>query len=163
MRQYRRARLLVFCFAVSIVACGSMWDRILGPLREGPHRIQATTAADLQRGHDVVNCLQAWARSNGYPTADYSDVPVDSLRVVRVGGDGIIGYYNGSTFQTDERQSGDSILINEGVSESEYVGDLRHGFVHMAQAYHRELIGRDGDIHWSPPFNACRVPLAVFR
>lgn len=112
--------------------------------------------ADTQRVHDVVVCLASW---QGH---DYSDVTASRLVIVRVGGDGVIGYYNGSSFQTDARENGDTIFINEGVSESEFVGLVRHEAVHIAQSHHAELV-RDGNIHWSEPFSACRVPLAVFR
>lgn len=142
------------------MGCGDLYDHLFGPLREGPHRLQATTDADRARGHAVVACLEQWARASGYPAADYSDVRVDSLVIVRVGGDGVIGYYNGTSFQTDERQAGDTILINEGVSGTEAVALERHGYVHMAQS-HRELIGADGDIHWPPPWDYCRVPRVI--
>lgn len=157
MRRFRKARLIAFCFAVSIVACGSFWDHLLGPLREGPHRIQPTTAADIQRARDLTACLAGWAGG------DYSDVDVTRLVIVRVGGDGVIGSYNGATWQTVARENGDTIFINEGVDNSTFVGLERHEIVHLVQSYHRELIGSDGDIHWPAPFNACRVPLAVFR
>lgn len=160
----RRLVALAFCLTTSVAACGSMWDHLLGPLKEGRHRIQAVTPADLQRGHDVVACLQTWARANGHPQADYSNVPVDSLVIARVGGDGVIGYAdNGKTsFQTDERQNGDTTFINEGVSNTEFVALERHSFVHMAQAAgHPELVGSNGDIHWPPPWDFCQVPRAI--
>lgn len=145
----------------AIAGCGSMWDHLLGPLHEGAHRIQATTAADVQRSEDVRGCLEAWARTHGHPGADYQDVDFSKLIIVRVAGDGVIGYYNGSSFQTDERQAGDTVLINEGVSGSEFVALERHAAVHKVQSQHAELIGADGTIHWPPPWDGCRVPRAI--
>ena len=161
-RRRRRVEIALFCALTTIVACGSMWDHLLGPLHEGPYRIQPTTAADVQRGRDVLACLQAWARANGHPLADYSDVHPESLVIVRVGGDGVIGRSNGTTFQTDERQDGDTLFINEGVSGSEFIALEYHGFGHFPQASHKELVGADGDIHWPPPWNACHVPRVIF-
>lgn len=134
----------------------------LGNFHEGKHRVQLTTAADTQRVHDVVSCLAQWAQR------DYSKVSASSLVIVRVGNPGVIGVQTNSrgdtvaTWQTDARENGDTIFINEGVSASEFVGLERHEAVHVAQAGHPELIGSNGNIHWAPPFNACRVPIAVF-
>lgn len=159
----RRFAILLFCCLTPLVACGAIRDHLLGPLHEGPHRIQATTAADLQRGVTLAACLQGWARANGHANADYTDVDYSRLVIVRVGGDGVIGTDGkGDTWQTHARENADTIFINEGVSNSEFVGLERHEFVHVTQSYHRELIGADGNIHWAPPFNACRVLLAVF-
>lgn len=147
--------VLIVLFFWIATACNPFF--FLPPFHEGPHRTQPTTAADTLRVHDVVACLGAWA------TRDYSDVSASRLVIVRVGGDGVVGSRDGATWQTDARENGDTIFVNEGVSESEYVGLLRHEAVHVAQSQHRELVGSDGNIHWPPPFTACRVPLAVFR
>ena len=150
--------VLFFRFAT---ACNPFF--FLPPFHEGPHRIQAVTPADIQRGQAVEMCLESWVRENGNPEADYSDVDLARLVIVRVGGDGVIGSKDGTTWQTDARENGDTIFINEGVGTSEFVGLERHELVHLVQSYHPELIGADRDIHWPPPFNYCQVPLAIFR
>lgn len=156
-----------FLFLLFLTACNPFF--FLPNFHEGHHRLQPTTLADIQRGQVVAACLQQWAQANGYPTADYSDVNFTDLVIIRVGGDGVIGVQTNahgdtiSTWQTDARESGDTIFINEGVSNSEFVGLSRHEDVHITQQKHRELIGTDGNIHWSPPWNYCGVPLAVFH
>jgi hypothetical protein len=162
-RTRQRAELLLFLSLTTLVACGAMWDHLLGPLHEGPHRIEPTTVGDIQRGQAVAVCLQSWARANGYASADYRDVDFTRLVIVRVGGDGVIGVYNGATFQVDAREAADTIFMNEGLPGSETIALERHEFVHIVQERHPELIGTSGDrIHWPPPFDACQVVLAVF-
>lgn len=135
----------------------------LPPFHEGPHRVQPTTQADIDRGLAVAACLEQWAQRNGTPSADYSDVNFAQLAIVRVGGDGVIGTRSdGATFQTDARESGDTIFVNEGVSASAFVGYERHELDHIVQQSHRELI-RNGDIHYPPPFIACGIPLVIVR
>lgn len=152
------ALLVVFAW---LAGCNPFF--FLPPFHEGPHRIQPTTVADIERGDNVAACLQIWARNSGAnPDAMYYDVDFTKLVIVRVGGDGVIGTDGKTTWQTDARENGDTIFINEGVSASEFVGLERHELVHLVQSYHPELEGPVHQLHYAPPFNACQVPLAVF-
>lgn len=147
--------LLAGAFLVFCTGCQLLW--FLPPAVEGKHRIQPLTQGDIDRGTAVAQCLQQWARVNGYPNADYSDVDFHAQVIVRVGSPGVLGIYNGQKFLTDEREDADTLFISEGVSASAYAGYARHGDVHVVQEKHPELI-RNGDIHWAPPWDYCRVP-----
>lgn len=153
---------LAGAFLVFATGCSDLLF-FLPPAREGKHYIQPTTQDDITRGLTVAACLQQWARSNGYPNADYSDVDFTKLVIVRVGDPGVLGWYNGKSFLTDEREAADTLFINLGVSASQYAGFSRHGDVHVVQEKHRELIGSNGDIHWAPPWDYCRVPRVFFQ
>lgn len=158
--QFDLALVAVFCWLA--LGCGALWDRLLGPLKEGAHRIQAVTAADIARGVTVRTCLQGWARANGYPGAEYSDVDIAArLVIVRVGGDGVIGTEGTSSWQTPARENGDTLFVSEGVPNSLFVAVEYHELVHVVQEHHRELIGANGDIHWSPPWDFCHIRRSI--
>jgi hypothetical protein len=143
----------------------------LPPLKEGKHYVQPTTQTDIDRGKDVAACLQRWARANGHPDADYSDIDYSKLVIVGVGDPGVIGVEwnaRGDTIATYEvagREQGDSIFVSLRTirnAHGTFVAISRHEDLHIAQEHHRELVGANGDIHWSPPFNYCQIPIVVW-
>jgi hypothetical protein len=153
--------LLVIAGASMLGGCNPFF--FLPPLKEGKHYVQLTTATDVSRGLEVAACLQRWAQSNGYPSADYSDVTFQDLVIVGVGDPGVVGSYGRATFEVAGRENGDSIFVSlRDLNTTRGIAIKRHEDVHIVQQHHRELIGADGNIHWSPPFDYCRIPIAIF-
>lgn len=158
-------RRISIALAVSIALAGCSPFFFLPPLHEGRHYIQPTTQTDIDRGRDVAACLSRWAHENGYPDADYSDVDFSRLVIVGVGDPGVVGSLNGATFEVAGRESGDSIFVSLRTlrdASGLFIAISRHEDIHIVQQRHPELEGPNRDMHYRPPFDYCRVPLAIF-
>jgi hypothetical protein len=158
----------------ALTACNPFF--FLPAFKEGPERVVPTKPEWISRGKNVAGCLQDWAHhyfadrasnhfNDSLSRVDYSDVTFADLTVAFVGGDGVIGIGpHGETYQAAGAERADTILFNEATSESsgQFIATMRHEDVHIVQQTHHELIGANGDIHWPPPFDYCKIPRVVF-
>jgi hypothetical protein len=164
-----RKLLLAAALCGGLTACNKLLF-FLPELKDGKHYTQPVTQTDIDRGRDVAACLESWAHAyfsqpgphhnDSLARVSYADVDFTKLVIVGVGDPGVAGP---NDFVAG-RENGDSIFVGLRVARSSglFIAISRHEDVHIVQQSHHELIGADGDIHWAPPFDWCKIPRAIF-